>query len=128
MSNTFEELENFEKSLKEKYPQLFDGNDCGIGTGKGWWPLVDTLCATIQSHMKNSKDCPPVTICQVKEKFGGLRFYINGGDDFIHGAIWLAESISMVTCEVCGAPGKQQSPRGWIKTLCNEHAIRKEEE
>ena len=57
---------------------------------------------------------------QVKEKFGGLRFYINVGDDYINGAIMMAENMSYHICEECGAPGEPAGP-GWILTLCEVH-------
>jgi hypothetical protein len=37
--------------------------------------------------------CAPVTIAQVKSKFGGLRFYIDGGDDAVYGMIRFAERL-----------------------------------
>ena len=61
-----------------------------------------------------------VKIAQVKEKFGTLRFYVDGADEFVHGAIWLAESLSGTICEECGKPGTQRSG-GWVRTLCDEH-------
>jgi hypothetical protein len=54
---------------------------------------------------------------QVKEKFGGLRFYYRGGDEFISGLVRMAESMSYVTCEVCSNPAKS-STGGWIVTMC----------
>jgi hypothetical protein len=63
---------------------------------------------------------PQVTLDQVKEKFGTLRFYYTGGDDYISGLVSMAESMSGVTCEECGKPGTQTSG-GWIKTVCVEH-------
>ena len=57
---------------------------------------------------------------QVKEKFGMLRFYYNGGDDYIDGLVSMAGSMSAVTCEVCGNPGTS-TDGGWIRTLCEEH-------
>lgn len=62
-----------------------------------------------------------VVITQIKEKFGSLRFYYQGGDDEISGMVRMAESMSGVTCEECGAPGHQRGG-GWIVTLCDEHA------
>ena len=61
-----------------------------------------------------------VVVIQVKEKFGTLRFYYDGGDDHIHGLVRMAEAMSSVTCETCGVPGKQRSG-GWIRTLCDFH-------
>ena len=61
-----------------------------------------------------------VTLDQVKEKFGTLRFYYSGGDEYIHGLVSMAESMSGVTCETCGKPGTSTGG-GWIKTACKEH-------
>jgi len=63
---------------------------------------------------------PQVTLDQVKEKFGTLRFYYSGGDDYIRGLVSMAESMSGVTCEECGKPGTSTGG-GWIKTVCKEH-------
>ena len=63
---------------------------------------------------------PQVTLDQVKEKFGTLRFYYSGGDEYIAGLVSMAESMSGVTCETCGKPGTQTGG-GWIKTVCIEH-------
>lgn len=61
-----------------------------------------------------------VALDQVKEKFGTLRFYYTGGDEHISGMVRMAESMSAVTCEDCGAPGKSRNG-GWIRTLCDIH-------
>ena len=58
---------------------------------------------------------------QVKEKFGGLRFYFRGGDEVIHNYVDFAEHLSYSTCEQCGKPGEVYSD-GWIQTLCKVHA------
>jgi len=62
-----------------------------------------------------------VVAVQVKEKFGGLRFYYSGGDQYIEGMVNLAENLAERTCDVCGAPGKLREG-GWIVTRCDEHA------
>jgi len=58
---------------------------------------------------------------QVKEKFGGLRFYVDGANKEHHNFIWFAENMSYRTCEECGAPGKLYT-QGWHTTLCEHHA------
>jgi len=63
---------------------------------------------------------PQVTLDQVKEKFGTLRFYYQGGDEYISGLVSMAESISGITCETCGKPGTQTGG-SWVKTACVEH-------
>jgi hypothetical protein len=60
---------------------------------------------------------PQVTLDQVKEKFGTLRFYYSGGDDVIDGMVRMAESMSGVTCEGCGNLGERRGG-GWVHTYC----------
>ena len=60
---------------------------------------------------------PQVTLDQVKEKFGTLRFYYSGGDDYISGLVSMAESMTGVTCEECGNPGESRGG-GWIHVYC----------
>jgi hypothetical protein len=62
----------------------------------------------------------PVAV-QVKEKFGGLRFYVQAATDKHWSYINFAESMSYRTCEECGAPGKTYTD-GWHTTLCDVHA------
>jgi hypothetical protein len=70
----------------------------------------------------------PVAV-QVKEKFGGLRFYVQAATKEHYNYISFAESMSYRTCEQCGAPGKTYTD-GWHMTLCDIHAAMngKEEE
>ena len=61
-----------------------------------------------------------IRVAQIKEKFGGLRFYYDGGDDHISGMVTMAEVWAGRTCETCGEKGKQRGG-GWIRTLCDTH-------
>lgn len=62
---------------------------------------------------------------QIKEKFGGLRFYYGldevGSDPGVADLIERAEQIAARICELCRAPGRSRGG-GWIKTLCDVHA------
>lgn len=66
-----------------------------------------------------------VVATQVKEKFGTLRFYYHGGDDYIRGLEAMADSMSARICEECGKPGKVRDG-GWVRVLCDDHAYEKE--
>lgn len=61
-----------------------------------------------------------VVATQVKEKFGTLHFYYNGGDSMIDGMVWLAESMSADTCEFCGSNENVGTTNGWISTVCKK--------
>lgn len=66
------------------------------------------------------EECPQVIAVQVKEKFGTLRFYYDGGDEYISGLVSMAEWASSVTCEECGERGKLRGS-GWVYTACDKH-------
>lgn len=111
------------RSLIEKYPTIFPANDkFYIECGNGWYDLLDVLCSSIQSHINRivSSESSQIAVLQIKEKFGGLRFYANGGDEITDAYVYLAERMSYKICEQCGKPGKP-SKSGWIKTACEEH-------
>jgi hypothetical protein len=65
-----------------------------------------------------------VVATQIKEKFGTLRFYYNGGDEFIRGLDSMAASMTSRTCEECGSPGTSRSTKKqrWVRVLCEKHA------
>jgi hypothetical protein len=128
------ELDN---KLVMRYPEIFKNRYgdmrttamCwGFDCGDGWYNLLDTACGLIQHHINwhnktaaPEDQIPQLVAEQVKEKFGGLRFYTMGGDEYTRGIIALAEALSTRTCEQCGSPGKLRG-RGWIYTSCDEHS------
>jgi hypothetical protein len=116
-----------QKQLFDKYPQLFTQKDLpptqsnmcfGFECGDGWFTLLDNLCKIIYDDRGYSYD---VTVTQVKEKFGGLRFYYTGGNDFISGAVMLAEKMSEHICEECGDKGSINYDAGWLRCRCEKH-------
>ena len=141
---------NNEKSwdtLYEKYPDLFSNRlkspreSCmsfGIECGLGWYELIASLCWMINNREENMAhrikilnkagkendqsdlDYIPVKFDQIKEKYGGLRVYFSGGDEYVEGLVSMSEAISYNTCEVCGNSGKPNKG-GWISVLCDKH-------
>ena len=57
---------------------------------------------------------------QVKEKYGTLRFYVDGASEEQWAYITFAEAMSAVTCEVCGDRGRRNQS-GWVVTRCRKH-------
>ena len=126
--------QEFDELLCNKYPKMFVNRNksmqetamCwGFSCGDGWFTLIEELCGNIQSYIDNNsrpgRIIPQVTVDQVKEKFGTLRFYYQGGNDVIDGMVWFAESMSGRICEVCGNPGIRQGT-GWVYTACKAHS------
>ena len=138
--------DELQDKLYQKYPNLFSNKtkspteSCmswGCEVGNGWYDILSCLCDSVveyENMIKNNniwsekqfgepaqkyKNYCPVKFDQVKEKYGGLRVYFSGGDDYIDGLISMAETMSYKTCEICGTPGKPNT-HGWINTLCDE--------
>lgn len=116
--------EKLESKLYEKYPKIFmsdsDISFWGIECDDGWYDLIDELCAIIQNWNNNKSEIDQITVIQIKEKFGTLRFYYDGGDNFIDGSVSFAERISSKICETCGNSGKLRHD-SWMVTLCDNH-------
>ena len=81
--------------------------------GKGWHSLLDEIFAALPEE---------ATVIQVKEKFGGLRFYVsvNESEEALE-VIRIAEAKSYRICEVCGKPGECKASNHWLQTLCPTH-------
>lgn len=109
------------KDFQQRYPNLFrEYPRSGFALEPGWTELVQQLCNVLEHHIEDLPEeiRPDVNCAQVKEKFGGLRFYMTQETPYISGAIALAERMSNKICCQCGLPGKQRQG-GWILTLCD---------
>lgn len=114
-----------QRYLVDVHPRLLSNVRCGITILPGWIPLVGQLCFELEKFLSEH---PHVTISvdQVKEKFGTLRFYISTESadeptrEMIHTIIDGAEGKSGLICEYCGQPGAPRYTR-WIKTVCSRH-------
>jgi hypothetical protein len=123
--------QELEEKLIAQYPSLFRDKDkpeteslmCfGCECGDGWYGIIDAVCAVITGHAKQNSKTADFRWTQIKEKFGALRLYHFGGaDDYIVGALQMAESLSSRTCETCGKPGTRRGG-GWVVTLCDDCA------
>lgn len=129
------EEKTWQDNLMDKYPDLLrNAYPC---VDQGWEHILDTMLDQIKHHMhwqerdkvvvKDGEE-PPTTgewidklyFVQIKEKFGGGRFYHYGGDETTRGIVSMAEAISYRTCEVCGNKGVPRK-MSWQKTLCDKH-------
>jgi len=82
--------------------------------GNGWEDIIRRLVVDLFELGWDG------TLLQIKEKFGGLRFYIGGGTSAIFDRINEAEQESVRTCERCGEKGKTVQYHGWLTTLCEK--------
>ena len=93
--------QELQEKLFQKYPKIFRQRSLdktmsamcyGIQCPDRWHDLIDTLCSQIEKYSERKG-----IVCeamQIKEKFGGLRFYAAETDDYIDGLIAMSESLS----------------------------------
>ena len=114
--------------IYEKFPKLFRQKDLpmtetcmcwGIECGDGWYWLIYNLADAIQRYIDANKK-EQIEVVQVKEKYGGLRFYVGSADDVVLGMIDFAEHLSYRICESCGSMEEVEQSEGWIRTLCRK--------
>ena len=117
------------KKLYERFPELYRQKDLpmsqtcmcwGFDVDDGWFDILWMLSLALEDESKQTG--AKIEAVQVKEKFGGLRFYPGPCTDRGYDLISMAETLSVRRCEVCGKHGKTCSRGYWLKTVCKEHA------
>jgi hypothetical protein len=109
------------EELQAKYGKLGSWSDLP----EGWKTLVDNLLA----ELKKTPGWNTKYVAQVKEKFAGLRFYIDRHEGVSEEQfkIWQdmidkVEAESCTTCMDCGRVGATRRSTGyWLYTSCDEH-------
>ena len=108
--------ENTEK-LRNDFPNLYqecDNSKFKFECMDGWFSIIYELSEKIK------KVYPECVALQVKEKFGGLRFYTSPTTNEVIDMINEYGSKSYKICESCGtAENVEKRGGGWIKVLCN---------
>jgi hypothetical protein len=119
MDEYLESIGGLENGWFEDREPIKDSGFFAVNTG--WFPLLKKLIQDlVELGWKKS-------ILQVKEKFGGLRFYANGCTKEMNDLIRVAEEESYKICEDCGKPGELRDT-GWYRTLCDtchKHIVQK---
>lgn len=90
--------------------------------GPGWGPLVKELMTALAREGWDGH------LYQIKEKFGGLRFYTGSLTDSQQLLVDQAEATSRRTCEICGSPGEVRDSHGWLRALCHGCDVRRRSE
>ena len=111
--NYLESIGGLENGFYPDRPKIMTSGICEMGPG--WYELVKNLIDELITAGWDKQ------ICQIKEKFGTLRFYVNSASDECYEIISKYEKLSSTVCESCGEPGVIRQG-GWIQTLCDEHS------
>lgn len=99
----------------------------GFEVSDGWFHLLKDLVTGLEEILASSPDevRTKIRCSQVKEKFGGLRFYFHGPfseiQDRAGPLVTAAEDSAWKTCQECGSAGDCRSVGGWMSVLCDNH-------
>ena len=117
------EIEKNPELVKPQWPYELFGVECGEGWKHLYQPITDYINEYNKSHVGNE-----IEIHQIKEKFGGLRYYVSHYTDELKKMIKDAEEASFNTCETCGKHiSKPIIENRWIYAECDDcHEKRKE--
>lgn len=122
--NTKKLYERFSNWFKPDWPPKTSLMAFGFECQDGWFDLIWKLCEDIEKLNPREE----FRVVQVKQKFGGLRFYINGArSEKVLDLIHEAEQKSYTTCERCGNKGRLLEGGNW-QSLCKECEEKREEE
>lgn len=100
--------------LIEEFPELFsEAFDANVP--EGWYEIARQCCDGIV------RIDPAARVYQLKEKFGGIRMYMNAVSPPVHTMTDALEHQSFHTCQECGnQPASPHSTNNyWVKTLCD---------
>jgi hypothetical protein len=138
--------------LVARHPTLFRGREprCGGWLPGGWFAIADALCTDLAAQL--GERAVDFEVDQVKEEFGGLRFYFAlarlasdpppsspaldadpdapqppPGVDLalvrsLRARVQEAESASEQACCFCGGPAVKYVDGGFVFTACQEHS------
>lgn len=89
----------------------------GFECGDGWFNLIYEAAVALEALDMD------IHAAQVKEKFGGLRFYLKQQPKEADAIIRRAEERSYLECDQCGAAGKRgNGEHSYIRVMCDKHA------
>lgn len=91
----------------------------GIECGKGWFDLLTPVIEYVNDYNKDKTEDKQIHFTQIKEKWGGLRIYVDFGTEELYKLIDEAEDESYNVCEECGSRenvGMRQT--SWYTTMC----------
>ena len=116
---------HFKFTRSINYIQQTNPYQYAFAVGDGWYKLIYELVHDIRiNDLKKGDWITKAT--QVKEKFGGLRFYVTGTSDKNWALIRNAEQKSYAVCEETGSEVEVGTwNNGWVRTICRKEALRK---
>lgn len=107
--------------IEELKKKILPGYWQSVDVDEGWYQIV------LDCDRELTQIDPGYQIAQIKQKFGGLRYYfqpsLSHTQKDMDDVVTKYEAVAAVTCEATGNPGVlMKSEGGWVRTLDPEYA------
>jgi uncharacterized protein (DUF2141 family) len=98
--------DSYKEFVYKKFEDCFDYSPVF-----SWNTVIADIIVVIKRREDQHEDLD-YKIMQVKNKFGGLRIYVEDSDDFLRGVISMAEIQCSKICNTCCSYGKDKIQTG----------------
>jgi hypothetical protein len=108
-------------ALRARFPIA---RSAGIECFRGWQPILARMLERLEATVPNQPAAfrRGLKVRRMRQKFGVLTVYLSKvPTPEVQAILDEADAAAMVTCEVCGAPGRMADRRGWMSVKCDAH-------
>ena len=110
--------------LYNEFSELYKSYRAFPEVGDGWYNLLRNLSLELYEAL-DKEEIEDISILQIKEKFGTLRYYASCTSNKAEDIIQKYEDLSGDTCEDCGNVGDiAKQSGGWVRTICKSCKIK----
>ena len=113
--------DDWKAPLRARFPIA---KSAGIECFKGWQPILVHMLERLESTVAQQPAAfrRGLEVKGIREKFGVLSVYLSKvPTPEVQTILDEAHAAAMVTCEVCGAPGRMADRHGWMSVKCDPH-------
>jgi len=113
--------ENWKAALAARYPLA---RSVGFECFGGWQPILARVPERLEATVAQQPAAfrRGLEVKGIREKFGVLTVYPSKAPTpEVQAILDEAHAAAMVTCDVCGAPGRMADRHGWMSVKCDAH-------
>jgi hypothetical protein len=113
--------DDWKARLRSRFPIA---KGAGIECFKGWQPILARMLERLEATIPHQPAAVRrgLKVKGMREKFGVLTVHLpKGPTPEVQAILDEANAAAMVTCEVCGAPGRMADRHGWMSVKCDAH-------
>jgi hypothetical protein len=123
MMSVFEQAprDDWKTALRARFPIA---KSAGLECFRGWQPILARMLERLEATVAQQSAAfrRGLEVRRIREKFGVLSVYLSKvPTPEVQAILDDAHAAAMVTCEVCGVPGRMADRHGWMSVKCEAH-------